>query len=169
MINLVINTNEIFWEANPDAKIIFSKTYSEDESEQKKESSRIMWAYTLLYHPYSILSEFAYSEKLKFITESYLYEDWNPEDNPELNKKFKDFALTRKQRILVNWEKQIDEREQFMNSITYQENYEVKEKIMGNNKKVWDEFSRAEAEVMKEKEQSNFGGAEESAEEKGLI
>lgn len=53
-----INVEEDFWLLNPESKYVFHFL------EHDEESSKILWAYTLMYHPKSAYFELSQSDRL---------------------------------------------------------------------------------------------------------
>lgn len=171
MTNLLINLDLNFWEANPNLKYIFSDLYNQDLSISKEESSKKMWFITMMYHPNSELAELYESERLDILKADY-YKDleWDEEENEPLVQKFKHTCLLKKKRFLSDWEKKLEERDVYMNSLPYNEdNFVILEKLMGNRKSLWDAYHAAIAEAEKEDGGAAFGGLVESLTEQGKI
>lgn len=63
-----INIEQDFWKLNPEAKYVFHFL------EHNEESSKLLWAYTLMYHPRSAFFEMSVSDRLEN-TQLYLRDE----------------------------------------------------------------------------------------------
>lgn len=72
---------------------------------------------------------------------------------------------------LNQWRKKLEERDEFINSTPYNaSSYELLEKLLGNSKKIWDQYLMAEKEAEKDTNEGSVkGDIQESATELGLI
>ncbi len=71
----------------------------------------------------------------------------------------------------MQWRKKLEEREEFIKSTPYNaETFELLEKLLGNSKKIWDQYLAAEKETQKSANEGSVeGNIQESATELGLI
>jgi hypothetical protein len=156
----VLNNFEVssnFWDTNPQLVIPFKDYRKKDKTKSHHESSKIMWAIALVYHPESKFKNLSLSERKTLVEEDYLNRkvklDWDALE-PQI-KMFQDLCLTKTQRLLISWEKKLDERQALIDSLTYTlENYDDVDKLVTNTEKVWKVYRTVEAEVQKEQEQS---------------
>lgn len=151
-----------FFEANPSLKILFADV-----------PSAIMWAIALLHHPQSKFRNASYPDRKKLIEQDYL-KPLSLEvdlDDPELLpvvEKFSKYALTKKQQFLNNWERKLEEREEFIGKIEYNANtYELLDKMMSQTQKLWQQYFQCLKDVNEEASTYITGGAMESLLESG--
>ncbi|RTL05499.1 hypothetical protein EKK58_07560 [Candidatus Dependentiae bacterium] len=151
-----------FFEANPTLKIIFPDI-----------PSTTMWAIALLHHPQSKFRNINYQERKKVIEMDYLtpqdaYVDLDSEELIPVVEKFSKFALTKKQQFLNNWERKLEEREEFIGKIEYNANtYELLDKMMSQTQKLWQQYFQCLKDVNEEASTYITGGAMESLLESG--
>ena len=159
------DTNANFWDMYPQFKVGFAKLIKAG----KKKSSKIMWGIALDIHPESVYAAMDPTERLELIQKDYMedieFDRTIYKDDIEL---FKKLCMTKKERYLHEWEKKLDERDNFISSLTYdEENAEFLDKLMGNTKRLQEQYDKAVEEYYKEKTQtSGKGGAEESLRER---
>lgn len=164
------DTKANFWEMYPQFKVGFNEFYKQDKSKGKIESSSIMWAIALYVHPDSIYAPVNPTERLDIIVKDYLIN--NLEFDPVIYKKefnlFKKLLMTKKERYLHEWEKKLDERDEFLSSVGYNEDTaEFLDKLMLNSKRLHEQYDKALEEFQKEKvDTTGKGGAEESLRER---
>lgn len=160
-----ININKNFWEVNPECKYVFHYI------EHNESTSKLMWAYTLFYHPKSSFYEMSVSERLDSVQRFLENPEWHPEYTEESVRLSKDFeikCLTKIQRNVLIWGKKLDERTEFVDSTEYNAtSVDMIEKLMTNTKKVFDAYKEALAEMEKEDSSVTFGGISESPIELG--
>lgn len=172
-----------FWDANPQMKIAFRKLFEEDKSKQKNESSKIMWAITLLWHPDSKFRSVGEEYRKKLIEDDHLKIndagrgkkgrpkrfDWD-QYKEEIDK-FKDLCLSKAQRFLVEWETKMEERAEFISMIPYDaETFEMLDKLLEKTDKIWKQYMNCLKDVEDEKHSgSSRGGAVESLKDQNEI
>src|SRR5690606_27071121 len=131
--------------------------------------SKIIWGIALLIHPSSQYVGLPTTEKLTLIENDWFEDKEFPWENYDKEiELFKKLCLTKKERYLHEWEKKLDERDVFLSKVPYDENTaEFLDKLMGNTKKLQDQYDKAVEDYYKEKnDTSGKGGAEESLRER---
>ena len=163
-----------FWEVNSNFLILndFKQLYDEDKSKKKVESSLFMWGLSLLLHPDSLLFNVSISDRRSIIANEYLHDksfDWSKVE--KYIQAYQKLVLTSAQRQLVIWTRLMDEKSEYMNTLSYNSsNWEEVEKMLLSNSKLYTELERISEQLEKEGSEGDVkGGAEESASEQGLI
>ena len=169
--NITIDLEQNFWNLNPFFKLPFKDFYDADKSKNKKESSDLMWVFTLLNHHHSPIYELSYDLKLREINTWFLKEPI--EDLSEVKEwedKFKEYVIPAKVRFLNNWRIKLEERDAFIASLPYNaDNIDMLEKLLTGTKKIWDQYLAAVKEAEKDFGSATQGDIQESATELGLI
>jgi hypothetical protein len=159
-----------FWEVNPQLKVAFSGIA------KKRNSSKIMWAMALVFHPDSKFSNTSLEYRIKTVQEDYLKKvvvDWD--DYKEEIEKFQHLTMTKAQRTLYNWEMELEKRAAFLSAIDYDIStdftlIEFKEKLLASTEKLWKQLRTCMKDVQDETAKSQTkGGAVKSASEEGTI
>lgn len=109
--------NKLFWDLYPSFKDVdpFAKLYSKDKSPGKRVSSMKMWALALIYDPESDFYQLPQKEeKIKMSMERNHRLKLNISELEELSDDF--YAMTQKQadKSLMEWEKRMKERDDFL-------------------------------------------------------
>jgi|TARA_A100001011_G_C14314163_1_gene847102 hypothetical protein len=166
-----INAN--FWILNPQLKIPepFAKIYKEDRTKNKLKSSKIMWGIALLVDPDSKFSNISYNTRKEMISKDYLKDEkfhWHLYKDAIIF--YERSLISPAKRQLMVWNKKMDEKTIYLDTLTYEENADTIEGLLKTNVKLFEDLERLLRLVDKEKnEGATKGGAEESASEKGLI
>ena len=167
----VINSPD-FFEVNPQFEISFKRV----REVYPDNYSKLMWAICLLLHPKSIYKNLDESTRKRIILREYLDVDETSSqiwDDLSLEiELFKDLILTKKEKFLIEWERKLDERQNFISSLPYNANtYELLDKMMGVTDKMWKQYLSCLKDVEEESSKmSNIeGGAIESPSEQHLI
>lgn len=154
-----------FYESNPESKIFFAEEY------EAQVPSSHMWAVALFTHPSSKLFNEPPSIRKKLIAQDYL-----KDPNFDFSKlettvnKFKQFCLTKTERLLVNWEKKLYERDELIDSIPYTaDTYDILDKMIDKTPKMWNQYFSILDLLDKESKGKIEGDVEESLTEKGDI
>jgi hypothetical protein len=172
----ILNNFEVganFWIMNPQLRIpeAFAVLHDKDQSKDCRKSSKIMWAIALLIDPDSKFSNAPYKDRLKLISNDYLKkEDFDWDKYKEAITYYENMLLTPAKRQVVIWNRKMDEKTVYLDTLTYEEDSEVIEKLLISNAKLYVELERINKQL--EKEESDgvaHGGREESASERGLI
>lgn len=152
--------NADFWSVNPQFKVYFSDVY------KKKDSSKMMWAIALLYDPKSIYRNLSFDDRRVVV--STLYDGQYEESAVE---KYKSLVITPAQRQLNEWNRIMDDKSRLLSIMKYDiSNWEVIEKMLGGNSKLYAELQRIQEVLNQEDgEGSVRGGSLESASESGII
>lgn len=152
-----------FWDV-PQTAIAFSK------ENENGVSSKLMWSFVLDIHPNSIYAELSPSSRRKLIEEDYYESSLKWEDYADTISKLKKLILSRKERLLINWETKLEERDSFLEKTPYNEdNFDLLEKAMKETHRMWDNYQRVVDAVLKDGNDSALGGSLESLSEQGLI
>jgi hypothetical protein len=178
------NKNANFWELNPQFIAInpFKQLYKTDKSKDKKESSLIMWAIALAYHPKSDLyyiedKEEKLAKDLVGIKKSDIDTFWN--NNKFLVDAFIDAALSQAEKSLISWEKRLKQRDAFLaeqqytfgyvdeEGVEYKDNTKAFDDMQSKTAKFYEEFFKIKKELQDEeilsrgkKEKSATAGGE---------
>ena len=167
------DTDVNFWKVHPQLKVPlpFASIYKEDKSKSKSKSSQIMWAIALLADPDSKFSNISYNTRKDMIAKDYLKDtkfDWD--SYKEAIHFYETTLITPAKRQLMVWNKKMDEKTLYLDTLTYEDNADTIEGLLKTNVKLFEDYERLLKLVDKENnEGSTKGGAEESASEKGLI
>lgn len=171
-INGTIEDN--IWIINPELKVpdVFNKLYSTDKSKNKIDSSNIFWAIYLIYHPTSKFFNLPQQDKERLVNTDFLKQpkfDWS-KYKKEINL-FETLLLSPAKRQLIQWNRLLDEKSDFIKTIKYTEDtYDMLEKMLASNTKLYAEYDRISKTLEQEGEEGiTKGGGEESASEKNLI
>ena len=167
------DTDVNFWKLHPQLKVPlpFAVIYQEDKSKSKSKSSQIMWAIALLVDPDSKFSNISYYTRRDMISKDFLK---NPDFDWDVYKDavvfYERSLITPAKRQLMVWNKKMDEKTLYLDTLTYEDNADTIEGLLKTNVKLFEDYERLLKLVDKEtNEGSTKGGAEESASEKGLI
>tara|TARA_E500000305_G_scaffold110565_1_gene118946 strand:+ start:2204 stop:2725 length:522 start_codon:yes stop_codon:yes gene_type:complete len=162
-----------FWKLNPQLRIPlpFAAIYKQDKSKSKSKSSQVMWAIALLVDPDSKFSNISYNNRQSMIAKDYLKDEkFNWSGYKEAIVFYERSLISPAKRQLMVWEKKMDEKTLYLDTLTYEDNADTIEGLLKTNVKLFEDYERLLKLVDKENnEGSTKGGAEESASEKGLI
>lgn len=165
--NYDINTN--FWEVNKQFKLSFKDLYDKDKSKCKEVSSKVMWlvAFTCEESD-NTYSDIPFAERPTFLAKELGVT--RPSDIDDLINKYLAIRTSYIQRKLINWKKQIDERDEYLNNLKWNDdNAEMKDKLMANTDKLYKQYFTIEKELSKESNTRDLGGKEVSLSDKGEI
>lgn len=145
-------------------KILFKEEY------EKKIPSQYMWAFILDVHPGSIFSHLSPKVRREILSKDLIGSNIEWDSYSEVIDKIKRIFLSKVQRLLVNWETKLEERDYFLNSTPYNaDNFDLLEKAMKETHKMWQNYQTILKDFKKEEEAAAFGGGEDSLSEKGII
>jgi len=119
---MILDFNQNFWKANPSTEAIefFYKLKNADESKDKQETSKLMWACALCLHPksliYPIPSKWEDVKKTVLKNEKF---NWNSKENKEIVEKFTDLCLSVPEKSYHFWCEYMVKREDYCNSINF--------------------------------------------------
>jgi hypothetical protein len=158
MRNIVenFNVNNSFWEYNPSFKIAspFKELFNSDKSRGKKNSSNIMWAIALCYHPSSDLYNLPDKEVRVF--DMVKDKSFKLKDYTEYIKEFLDTCLSEAQKSLIAWDNRMKSRDGFLANQEYSFGYEVRDeegsliKVHKSNVKELDEMMSRTSRIYQE-------------------
>jgi len=126
----------------------------------------------LFAHPDSKFFELSPIERKILIYDDFLLKDetFSWEEYEPLLIEIAEKALTKAERALMRWEKTLHERDDFIASVPYDAStYEMKDKLLANTSKLWDQYETILDRLTKEKQAKTLGDIEESLAEKGDI
>ena len=130
-----------------------------------------MWAIALLVDPDSKFANISFLTRRDIISKDFLKDvkfDW--EECVEAMHFYESTLVTPAKRQLLIWNKKMDQKGIYLDTLTYEENADTIEGLLKTNVKLFEDYERLLKLVDKEtKEGATKGGAEESAAEKGLI
>lgn len=170
-MRLNVDLETLIWDSNPMMKVIFNDFYKKDKSKQKSDSSQVLTVLYFLNHPDSELKDLPEEDLIKDLTSSgFLTINWDREKYAKVEERFLEKCMTAKERIAQGWEDKLLERDRFMRDKPYnEENYEMLDKMMGNNKKLWDYYMQALKDLELERAELTSGNLVESATEDGSV
>lgn len=153
-----------FYTSNPQAAVLLKEFSSTPSSH--------MWALFLFAHPNSKFFDISTDERKRIIHHDYLDDD--PSFDWVYYQPLIEFIqqkiLSKAERSLMIWEKELHDLETFLSSLSYSEDtFEAKIKIISSLPKLWDSFESIQDRLTKEKLSKTHGDIEESLTEKGEI
>jgi hypothetical protein len=162
------NLETNFWDANPQLQVPFHHLL---EKEGKEESSENMWSISLLIHPDSKLGNLPYEDRVEIIKSSFFpsFDETKYEQEIAL---FKELCMTRTERMLYAWQKKIDERVTFLDTLDYNgETFEMIDKMITTGDKLLKQLQTIKEELEKERQESSYvkGGGNLSLSDQGKI
>lgn len=162
----LINNFDIYSDfySDPQLKAIFNEEYT------LKVSSSIMWALILYAHPKSKYFSQEDKTRKELIEKDFLKKPLNWDKYSTTLEKIDSFLLSKPQRLLKSWEQDLEERDIFMKSLPYNaENLEIKEKLMTNRLKLWDQYYAILKKFSEEEDIQTRGDTELSLSDKRVI
>lgn len=118
---------------------------------------------------YNPMHNMTKSEREDELLNSYLSEEQFGKIK-ELEKQYEDFTLSYLQKRFRFYQNILEQREDYMSTLTYEKHADRLDDMLVKTKKIWDEFMKIKKELeAEENEGTAQGGREESASEKGLI
>jgi hypothetical protein len=160
-----------FWDVNPEFKFIAPFDAFYKSSKEKKRTSMIMWAIFLLTDLKSPKIRLRKDEREEDIKKFFLEdENFSFEKYQDLLDAYPKVVMTKIQRELKVWQDKIEERNKFLESVTYDMNtFEALDKMMKDSKAIWEAFGKIYKEYQEENIETRArGGREESFTEKLL-
>ncbi len=160
-----------FWEVHPQLTLIgeFKYFYDKDKSKTKQKSSSIMWAIFLIYDPNSEFFTFSLEDKIAFVSKDFLGFDFKESDYKAIIDFYISTTLTPARRQLYVWNRKLDEKTAYLETLTYEDDADIIEKLLISNKKLYDDYEAILKRIEQESQGKAQGGAEESLSEKGEI
>jgi hypothetical protein len=164
-----------FWELNPNLLAIksFKELYDSDtKSKNKTDSSNIMWSVCLIYHPQSTFKNLPLKIREGVVFNFVGIKDLNDKKYKNIIDDFVDLVTTSAQRQLMQWNRILDEKSDFMKEKKYdEESWEMLENMMKSNVSLYKEYERILDALSKDgsSEGKTRGGGLESSSEKGSI
>lgn len=174
--NLIQNTNyeefrEQFWDVNPEFKFVAPYDAFFSSTKDKKKSSVVMWAIFLLCDINSPKMRLRLDEREDEIKTYFVKDsDFNFKKYQELIDAYPRVVLSKIQRELKVWQDKIEERNKFLESVSYDLNtFEALDKMLKDSKAIWEAFGKIYKEYQEENIETRArGGREESFTEKLL-
>ena len=166
LTNFNYQSDQDFFESNPQLEI----TFGEIKDLYPDSYTKVMWAIALDAHPKSIYRNVSTQERRGLIEKEYLNESIKWKELESYIETFNKLVLTQKERFLVEWEKKLEERQQFIAAIPYnEETYEILDKMMASTEKMWKQYLICLKDVSDEAKEQTQGNFVESASESGQI
>jgi hypothetical protein len=158
-----------FWDVNPEFK--FTEPFDDyyNATENKDYSSEVMWAIFLFCDIKSPKIRLRKDERELDIKKYFLKDDtFSFEYHQDLIDAYPKVVMTKIQRELKVWQDKIEERNKFLESVTYNlSTYEALDKMMKDSKLIWESFGKIYKEYQDENIETRArGGREESFTEK---
>lgn len=152
-----------FFELNPQLKFAFSQFTSNE-----------MWAIALYASPTSIYKNMLNKEKKKLISEEFLNEPFDWDLHKDSINKFSNLHRTKAEKLLSQWEKDLEERQEFLASIEYkpttpEDLLNLKEKWNKDTHNMWKYFMICKKDVDTEEQVEGLAGSQKSAQEENKI
>lgn len=153
--------------SDPQVKVLFSEEFS------RPISSPIMWALLLYCHPKSKFYALDRKTKASIIATDFLnIPSFSFEEYEDVMRKMLSSPLitSKPQRMLANWERKLEERDEFMASQPYNESsYDMLDKMMKETHKMWQNYKITYDDFLKEEDIKTQGSIQESLSELALI
>lgn len=175
LINNFDNTCN-FWKSNPQLQLLplMGKFRNEDKSKDKSYSSTVMWGIAFLLeqskeNKFKNLSE---DDRKQLITKEIIKDkNFKWKDVEDIIIEYKNLAMTAAERALLDWNKYMDERSKVIEQMPLTiDNIEKIDKLMLNNKKLFEDLKRIQDEFTKEgAKTSTKGGGRQSVSDTGDI
>jgi hypothetical protein len=174
--NLIQNNNyeefkHQFWEVNPEFKFVAPYDAFYTSITDKKKTSMVMWAIYLLCDINSPKIWLRIDEREEEIKTFFIKDpEFTFTRYQHLIEAYPKVVLSKIQRELKVWHDKIEERNKFLESITYDMNtFEALDKMMKDSKPIWEAFGKVYKEYQEENIETRArGGREESFSEKLL-
>jgi hypothetical protein len=174
--NLIQNNNyeefkDKFWEVNPEFKFVAPYDAFYTSITDKKKTSMVMWAIYLLCDINSPKIRLRLDEREEEIKTFFIKDpEFTFNRYQELIDAYPKVVLSKIQRELKVWHDKIEERNKFLESVTYDMNtFEALDKMMKDSKPIWEAFGKVYKEYQEENIETRArGGREESFSEKLL-
>jgi hypothetical protein len=160
-----------FWEVNPEFKFIPPYDAFYTSIKDKKKTSMVMWAIYLLCDLKSPKIRLRLDEREEEIKTFFIKDsEFTFTRYQELIDAYPKVVLSKIQRELKVWHDKIEERNKFLESVTYDMNtFEALDKMMKDSKPIWEAFGKVYKEYQEENIETRArGGREESFSEKLL-
>lgn len=160
----ILDIDSDFW-SYPELKLIFKKEHKD------KVPSKHMWAIAMYLHPKSKLSDFDSKTKASLIKSDYLEDPkFDFDKYKDTMDKFKNYVLTKPQRLITTWGMKIDEIQLLIEDIPVNvDTYEIVTKMMKDLNPLLKQYKEIYKMFMEAEAQATHGGVEESLLEKGLL
>jgi hypothetical protein len=174
--NLIQNNNyeefkHKFWEVNPEFKFVAPYDAFYTSITDKKKTSMVMWAIYLLCDINSPKIRLRLDEREEEIKTFFVKDpEFTFARYQRLIDAYPKVVLSKIQRELKVWHDKIEERNKFLESVTYDMNtFEALDKMMKDSKPIWEAFGKVYKEYQEENIETRArGGREESFSEKLL-
>ena len=169
------DVNNNFWILHPQFLMeeVFVFFYKDDKSKDKTDSSRVMWSVAYVYDNDSQYINWTIKDRIKFADEEILKKKgaFSETKYKKLIDGYNSFQDSAAKRQLKEWERILDEKTDLMKTMKYDlEHWEILEKMLTSNSKLYSELERITMLLDKEGTQDRAkGGSEESLSEKGEL
>lgn len=163
-----VNIEEDFWMLNHEIKYLSPFSNLVD----LENSSRIMWAIYLVIDPNSKFARLPQELKEEEVINNYLkIDNFKFSDYEEYIIAYKELLLTKTQRLYIEWENKLEERNKFIAEYKYDiDTFEMLDKMMASTSKMWEQYFKIKDQMIEEENKSQLkGGRKESKSERGEI
>lgn len=157
-----------FWDEFPSFKIAgpFKELYKNDKTSKKSFSSTVMWALSKVCDKDSEFAQLELEERIETVFSEYLVNttktDWYVKYRDKLDSYMVDYmkiTTTRLEKALIAHEDKFIERANYIESLSYEEHWEILEKLLPATSKLANELEEARKKVMAEQDKGiNKGG-----------
>lgn len=145
-----------FWKEFPDFKLVkeFGSVYSKDKSREKVDSSHLMWAIHLCYHPDSVF--YNIPNKQELITKDFYKKELDWDKIKYLTDIYVETTLSEAHRSLIMWEKQMNKRRAFLDDTEYSlDNAKELDVMAAQTFKLYQEYDRIKKLLKEESTKDN--------------
>jgi|SRR5687768_9637727 len=154
-----------FWTENPQLLIParFGELYDADKSTGKEESSKLMYAICFYIDPTeeNKFRNIPEEDRKRLIAKDFLKNvNFKWEEYEDLIEYCKDnFIITQAQRSLFNLKKELEDRDRFLNELSWDiETGDKKDKMLANTSKLYDMYDKLIKQIEKESIQTKDRG-----------
>lgn len=174
---LIFDSEQNFWELNPQFKVglSFKELYKKDKSRNKKDSSALMWFIAYTNDLGSIFYNLPLQERYEIVGEDYMGDSNFYESNKDkLDPLIKDYLLlttTAIDRQLIEWDRRLDDRTDFLAKTKYDlDNFDKLDKMNANTAAMFKNLDAIkEAQIKEQSGGDTKGGFKESLNDSGEI
>lgn len=158
---MTLDPTSDFW-SNLQLRAVHKEEYPDTPSE-------VMWALYLIFHPSSEYYEMPLKSRISLVTTDIIGKEYDVTPHTPTIEKIQQLSLTKTQYALFNWEKKLEERDQFIASQPYDfSTYEALDKMMAQTSKLWDQYFSLVKQLEKDQGKTR-GDVEESLSDRGII
>lgn len=142
-----------FWSMAGEFKLVFGDLCAEFG----KDSSKIMWTIALVYDPESKLFNETLDKRKEIVANIYNTDWYNP-IIAQAVKKYVDLTYTAADRLYDTWKTKMEEKDEFLKTLSYEDSHDIIEKLLLSNEKLYDSLERIEKKLMESKATGHIKG-----------